>query len=128
MPLLDEQLAFLNTWQGYRIGRVAVVTADIASPATEALVAATAGKRIRLLGGILSVSDEGSATQSSRFVNLLSASTIIYSSQISEQQPLALPYNQLGWCQTVAGEALNIGEDDGNATLAFGHICYVLVD
>ena len=66
-----------------------------------------------------------SFTASSR--SFRSAASIIFSAEISEQQPLALPYNQLGWFQTVAGDALNIGEDAGSATLVFGHLVVVKV-
>lgn len=125
--LVDEQLAFLTPWADWEVTRTAVLTTSIASPTTVALVAATTGRAIRLLGGVISVSDEGSATQGSRFINLLSAASILMSAQISEQQPLVLPYNPLGWCETTAGEALNIGEDDGSATLAFGHIVTCLI-
>jgi hypothetical protein len=127
MPRLDEQLAFLNPWAGLGIGRTAIETGDVASPTTEALVAAITGKKIRVLGGLLSISDEGSATQGSRSIDLLSAASIIYSVEISEQQPLAMPYNPLGWCETVAGDALNIGEADGSSTIVLGHIVWVAV-
>lgn len=80
-----------------------------ASGATE-LVAATTGKRIRVLAAVI-------VSTASNSVKLQSASTDISATfPLGANGGFSLAFNEHGWCQTAVGEALNLNMSVATAT------------
>jgi len=84
-----------------------------------AIVAAVSGAKIRVVA-VHAVAG-GAVT-----LSLKSASTKITADKaLAANGGMVLPMNEYGWCETVAGEALNIGL--GGAVSVGIDVCYVLV-
>ena len=94
------------------LGRKNAFDAVAASQNDSALVAAVAGKRIRVHSVVI---NHGDTTPSA--VTFESATAAIYPPlKAAANGVLVLPDNQGGWFQTLAGEALNVDTGAGSTT------------
>ena len=95
---------------------------DAASSGDNTLVAAVAGKRIRVLSLFLVAS--GAVTVA--FESSASGTALTGDMNVGANGNVVMPFNPEGWFQTVAGELLNM--ELGGATSVDGCLTYVLVD
>lgn len=83
---------------------------NASSLGSNALVAAVSGKKIRVLS-------LATVTTLANVVSLLSAASGISSTMpLGANGGFVLPFNPYGWCETVAGEALNVNLSVATAT------------
>lgn len=94
---------------------------DAASSGDNTLVAAVAGKRIRVLSLYLVAA--GAVTV--RFESAAGGTPLTGQSSMAANGVLALPYNPTGWFQTVAAELLNL--ELGGAVSVDGALSYIEV-
>lgn len=91
---------------------------DIA--ATTDLVAAIAGRKIRILSLFIVAAGAVTATFKSNTTNITGAMSMITG------VPFSMPYNPVGWGETASGEKLNLTLS--GATQVSGWMTYELVD
>lgn len=94
---------------------------DAATSGDNTLVAAVAGKRIRVLSLYLVAA--GAVT--ARFESAAGGTALTGQSSLAANGVLSLPYNPTGWFQTVAGELLNL--ELGGAVSVDGALSYIEV-
>jgi hypothetical protein len=85
------------------------------------LVAAVAGKKIRVLSLLLVVPSNLVIA----FESDASGTALTGDMELGEKKPLVLPFNPEGWFETVAGESLNL--ELAGATATAGCLSYVEV-
>ncbi len=95
---------------------------DSAGSGDNTLVAAVAGKRIRVLS--LFAITAGAVTVA--FESAASGTALTGDMNVASKGSIIMPFNPEGWFQTVAGELLNM--ELGGATSVDGCLTYVLVD
>ena len=93
-----------------------------ASSGDNTVVAAVAGKKIRVLGFFL----VASAAVTARFESSAGGDALTGQMQLGANGDLAPGFNPLGWFETVAGELLNL--ELSGAVPVDGALAYVLVD
>jgi hypothetical protein len=96
---------------------------DVAAAGDNTLVAAVAGKRIRVLALHLTASGGANTI---RLESAASGTALTGQMDLAADGQLNLPYNPAGWCQTVAAELLNL--ELSAATSVDGAITYVTVE
>lgn len=94
-----------------------------ASSGDNTLVAAVAGKRIRVLALVLVASGGANSVRLESAAGGTALSGVM--DLVSDGQ-LVLPYNAAGWCETVAAELLNL--ELSAATAVAGLLLYALVE
>ena len=99
----------------------AVISA--ASLGDNTLVAAVAGKKIRVLSAVLVASG---GVNTVRFESDASGSALTGQMDLADGGQLSLPLNGYGWFETVLGELLNL--ELGAAAAVAGCIVYQLVE
>lgn len=87
------------------------------------LVAAVTGKRIRVHALVL-VASGGANTAA--LESAAGGTALTGDMDIADNGQLILPYNPAGWCQTVAGELLNL--ELAAATAVAGVLVYSLIE
>ena len=75
------------------------------SAGTVAIAAAVTGVKYRVLAAVLANVQSGGAPGTAQFK---SATTAITGAMPNSNNPVVLPFNPAGWCETSAGEALNL--------------------
>jgi len=75
------------------------------SAGTVAIAAASTGKKFRVLAAILANVQSGGSPGTAQFK---SGTTALTGAMPSANNPFVLPFNPAGWCETSAGEALNL--------------------
>lgn len=83
-----------------------------ASASDSSLVAAVTGKKIRVLAVVI---NQGDTTPSTVTFNSASAA-ISPALKAAANGGFVLPYNEVGWFETVAGEALTVDTGAGSTT------------
>lgn len=76
-----------------------------ASAGTVAIAAAVTGVKYRVLAAVLANVQSGGSPGTAQFK---SATTAITGAMPNSNNPVVLPFNPAGWCETSAGEALNL--------------------
>lgn len=94
-----------------------------ASSGDNTLVAAVAGKKIRVLGFFM-VAAVGTVT--ARFESAAGGAALTGQMPLAANTTVGPGYNPLGWFETVAGQLLNL--ELSGATAVAGAVTYVLVD
>lgn len=92
---------------------------DNASSGDNEIVAAVTGKKIRVLSGFI----ESGGAVTVRFESGAGGTALTGQMSLAANQNMVLPYNPLGWFETVAGAALNM--ELGGAVSVDGAIQYV---
>ncbi len=95
---------------------------DAASSGDNTLVAAVAGKRIRVVSLFLVASGAVAVA----FESGASGTALTGQMNVGSKGNVVMPFNPEGWFQTVAGALLNM--ELGGATSVDGCLTYVLVD
>jgi hypothetical protein len=109
-------------WSVIGIHSVKINTGALGSAANADLVALAAGKKIRVHALYIVGNASGSVFQ------LRSGTTAISGVQwVIQGTPHVLPYSEVPWCETVAGEALNLLNGAVSTTYS-GFLIYSLVD
>ena len=98
------------------------VKIDAASSGDNTVVAAVTAKKIRVLAGFFTMT--GTAV-TIRFESAASGTALTGQMTPSQGQTVVLPFNPLGWFETVAGELLNL--ELGGAQSVDGALTYVEV-
>lgn len=75
------------------------------SAGTVAIAAAVTGVKYRVLAAVLANVQSGGSPGTAQFK---SATTAITGAMPNSNNPVVLPFNPAGWCETSAGEALNL--------------------
>ena len=94
---------------------------DHAGSGDNTLVAAVAGKKIRVLSYVLV--SAGAVT--ARFESAASGTALSGQMTLAASTVVSAPYNKLGHFETIAGELLNL--ELGGAVSVDGHLVYQLV-
>lgn len=95
---------------------------DKAGNGNNEIVAAVTGKKIRVLAAFFTMT--GTAV-TIRFESAADGTALTGQMTPSQGQTISLPFNPVGWFQTVAGEALNL--ELGGAQSVDGALVYVEV-
>ena len=95
---------------------------DAATSPDNTIVAAVAGKRIR----VLSLFGIAAGAVTVRFESTADGAKLTGAMELAANRGFTLPFNPEGWFQTVAGELLNM--ELGGAVSFDGALTYVLVD
>lgn len=93
------------------------------SSSGEVIVAAVAGKKLRVLAFVVSTTAAGTAYQ----LRSGAATAIATWRGNSTLSPAEFSYCPVGWCETTAGAALELHELSGVASVLQGHLVYVEV-
>lgn len=93
-----------------------------ASSGDNTLVAAVAGKKIRVLGFFM----VAAGTVTARFESAAGGAALTGQMPLAANTTVGPGYNPLGWFETVAGQLLNL--ELSGATAVAGAVTYVLVD
>lgn len=101
MPATTEYLLGTTGKEHLIINRVVI---DHATSGDNTIQAAIAGKKIRVLA--LAMSAAGAVT--ARFESAAGGTALTGQMTMATGIPIVLPYNPLGWFETVAGELLNL--------------------
>jgi len=75
------------------------------------IVVAVSGKKIRVLSLFLTAA----AAMAVRFESATAGTALTGAMALATGTPLVLPYNPLGWFETIAGELLNLETTTSNA-------------
>lgn len=100
-----------------------VDVASLGAGANQTVVAAVAGKKIRVLAWSISCA----TTASVKLTSGAGGATIFATSQVNATVPNVYPYSPVGWCETAAGQALVVNNPTAGA-IGFGlQVAYVEV-